>query len=135
MPRRGIGAHYEQLSEFERGRIIELKEGVWENRRIARHMGRSDAPIIRLFNDESRFLLCPDDNRGRVWRRPGHRVDPVFTIARHNGPQPREHLASLIFQKDNVRPHTVRVAMNCLTACQTLPWSARSPDLSPVEHV
>ncbi|GFV79463.1 transposable element Tcb2 transposase [Trichonephila clavipes] len=28
-----------------------------------------------------------------------------------------------------------RVAMNCLTACQTLPWPARSPDLSSIEHV
>ncbi|GFU42195.1 HTH_Tnp_Tc3_2 domain-containing protein [Trichonephila clavipes] len=41
MTRRGIRAHYEQLSEFERGRIIELKEACWANRRIARHMGRS----------------------------------------------------------------------------------------------
>ncbi|GFX88136.1 HTH_Tnp_Tc3_2 domain-containing protein [Trichonephila clavipes] len=29
MPRRRIRAHYEQLSEFERDRIIELKEGDW----------------------------------------------------------------------------------------------------------
>ncbi|GFW93941.1 HTH_Tnp_Tc3_2 domain-containing protein [Trichonephila clavipes] len=47
MHRRGIRAHYEQLSEFERGRIIELKEVGWANRRIARHMGRSDAAIRR----------------------------------------------------------------------------------------
>ncbi|GFV30013.1 transposable element Tcb1 transposase [Trichonephila clavipes] len=32
----------------------------------------------------------------------------------------------LIFQQDNVRPYTARVAMNCLIACQTLPWTARS---------
>ncbi|GFS57644.1 transposable element Tcb1 transposase [Trichonephila clavipes] len=32
----------------------------------------------------------------------------------------------LIFQQDNARPHTARVAMSCLTACQTLPWPARS---------
>ncbi|GFU33234.1 hypothetical protein TNCV_4157351 [Trichonephila clavipes] len=38
-----IRAHYEQLSEFERGRIIGLKEAVSANRRIVRHMGRSDA--------------------------------------------------------------------------------------------
>ncbi|GFV04619.1 transposable element Tcb1 transposase [Trichonephila clavipes] len=25
--------------------------------------------------------------------------------------------------------------MNCLTACQTFPWSDRSPDLSPIKHV
>ncbi|XP_071035183.1 uncharacterized protein [Parasteatoda tepidariorum] len=26
-------------------------------------------------------------------------------------------------------------AMKCLQACQTLPWPARSPDLSPIEHM
>ncbi|GFV26415.1 transposable element Tc1 transposase [Trichonephila clavipes] len=31
-----------------------------------------------------------------------------------------------IFQQDNARPHTACVTMNCLTACQTLPWPARS---------
>ncbi|GFX17189.1 HTH_Tnp_Tc3_2 domain-containing protein [Trichonephila clavipes] len=47
MPQCRIRAHYEQLSEFERGRIIGLKEGGWANRRIARLMGRSDAAIRR----------------------------------------------------------------------------------------
>ncbi|GFX80468.1 hypothetical protein TNCV_2266771 [Trichonephila clavipes] len=32
----------------------------------------------------------------------------------------------VVVEQDNARPHTVRVAMNCLTACQTLPLSARS---------
>ena len=41
----------------------------------------------------------------------------------------------LTFQQDNARPHTARVALNCLQACPTLPWPARSPDLSPIEHV
>lgn len=280
MPRRKIRAHYEQLSELERGRIIGFKEAGWSNRRIARHMGRSDAAIRRcwqqwvdngrverrdgsgrprattdredrlivraavtapdsslssirratrtrvttmtihrrlrernlcsyrplrhlpltpahrrarlqwclarsgwnhadwgriVFSDESRFQLCPDDHRRRVWRRPGQRADPAFTIARHTGPQQgvmvwgaisldsRTPLVvirgtlnaqryvddilrpvllpfllqypGLIFQQDNARPHTARVAMNCLEACQTLPWPARSPDLSPIEHV
>ncbi|GFT07438.1 transposable element Tcb1 transposase [Trichonephila clavipes] len=38
-------------------------------------------------------------------------------------------------QRDNARPHTARVAMNCLTACKTLPCPASSSDLSPIEHV
>ncbi|GFU78916.1 putative transposable element [Trichonephila clavipes] len=42
MPRHRIRTHYEQLSEFERGHIIGLKKAGWANRRIARHMGRSD---------------------------------------------------------------------------------------------
>ncbi|GFY19671.1 transposable element Tcb2 transposase [Trichonephila clavipes] len=44
-------------------------------------------------------------------------------------------LSGTIFQKDNARPHTARVAQDFLRHFQTLPWSARSPDFSPVEHV
>jgi len=33
--------------------------------------------------------------------------------------------SGLVFQQDNARPHMARVAMNCLQACQTLPWPAR----------
>ncbi|GFX66627.1 transposable element Tcb2 transposase [Trichonephila clavipes] len=44
-------------------------------------------------------------------------------------------LPEAIFQQDNVRPHTARVAQDFLRHFQTLSWPARSPDLSPVEHV
>ncbi|GFU71017.1 DDE_3 domain-containing protein [Trichonephila clavipes] len=40
-----------------------------------------------------------------------------------------------IFQQDNARPHTARVAQDFLRHFQTLPWPNRSPDLSPVGHV
>ncbi|UYV66965.1 hypothetical protein LAZ67_4003475 [Cordylochernes scorpioides] len=40
-----------------------------------------------VFSDESRFLLCPDDRRKRVWRRPGQRVDPGLSVEHHTGPQ------------------------------------------------
>ncbi|GFU92199.1 transposable element Tcb2 transposase [Trichonephila clavipes] len=40
-----------------------------------------------------------------------------------------------IFQQDNARPHTARVAQDFLRHFQTLPVPARCPDLSPVEHV
>ncbi|GFX59905.1 transposable element Tcb1 transposase [Trichonephila clavipes] len=41
------------------------------------------------------------------------------------------------FSEDMARPHAARarVAMNYLAACQTLPWPARWPDLSSIEHV
>ncbi|GFW67434.1 uncharacterized protein TNCV_3391051 [Trichonephila clavipes] len=58
MPRRSIRAHYEQLSKFERGSIIELKEGGCANRRITGHMGRSDVAIRRYWQkwvDNGRF--------------------------------------------------------------------------------
>ncbi|GFX38337.1 transposable element Tcb2 transposase [Trichonephila clavipes] len=73
-----------------------------------------------VFSDESRFVLGTDDNRVRVWRHPG----PFL-----NG------LPGAIFQQDNAHPHTATVAQDFLRHFQTLAWPARSPDLSPVEHV
>ncbi|GFW96922.1 transposable element Tc1 transposase [Trichonephila clavipes] len=73
-----------------------------------------------VFSDESRFVLGTDDNRVRAWRHPG----PFL-----NG------LPGAIFHQDNARPHTARVSQDFLRYFQTLPWLARSPDLSPVEHV
>ncbi|GFW91297.1 transposable element Tc1 transposase [Trichonephila clavipes] len=83
---------------------------------------------IRLFGDKSRFQLCPHDHRRHVWRHPGQRADSTFTIERHTDPRPE-------VMQENARPHTARVAMNCLTACQTLPWPSRSSDSSLIEHV
>ncbi|GBM11594.1 hypothetical protein AVEN_180144-1 [Araneus ventricosus] len=44
-------------------------------------------------------------------------------------------LPGAIFQQDNARPHTARVAQDFLRHVQILPWPARSSDLSPIEHV
>ncbi|GFT43069.1 transposable element Tc1 transposase [Trichonephila clavipes] len=73
-----------------------------------------------VFSDESRFVLGTDDNRVRVWRHPG----PFLNC-----------LPGAIFRQDNARPHTARVAQDFLRHFQTLLWPARSPDLSPVDHV
>ncbi|GFU98299.1 transposable element Tcb2 transposase [Trichonephila clavipes] len=73
-----------------------------------------------VFSDESRFVLGTDDKRVRVWRRPGPFLND---------------LPGAIFQQDNARPHTPRVAQDFLRHFQTLPWPALSPDLSLVEHV
>ncbi|GBO13374.1 hypothetical protein AVEN_47161-1 [Araneus ventricosus] len=44
-------------------------------------------------------------------------------------------LPGAIFQQDNARPHTARVAQNFLRHVQTFLWPARAPDLSPTEQV
>ncbi|GFW86905.1 hypothetical protein TNCV_2810601 [Trichonephila clavipes] len=36
---------------------------------------------------ESHLHLCSDDHRRRVWRQPGQRSEPVFTIASYTDPQ------------------------------------------------
>ncbi|GFT33273.1 transposable element Tcb2 transposase [Trichonephila clavipes] len=46
-----------------------------------------------------------------------------------------QRLKRAIFQQDNARSHTARVSQDCLCTVTTLPWPARSPDLSPIEHI
>ncbi|GFU18446.1 transposable element Tcb1 transposase [Trichonephila clavipes] len=46
-----------------------------------------------------------------------------------------QRLSGVIFQQDNARPHTARVSQDCLRTATTLPWPARSPNLSPIEHI
>ncbi|GFX87392.1 transposable element Tc1 transposase [Trichonephila clavipes] len=91
-----------------------------------------------VFSDESRFVWGTDDNRVRVWRHPAERYNSPPTVLRHTartaGPS-LNGLPGAIFQQDNARPHTAIVAQDFLRHFQTLPWPARSPDLSPVEHV
>ncbi|GFV72159.1 transposable element Tc1 transposase [Trichonephila clavipes] len=225
MPLRRNRRQYEQLTDFDRGRIIGLREAGWSNRRIGRHLGRSDMVVARcwqhwitegrvyrrgggqdvpgtqmsariavstgflptsgnlecdrlrrvIFSDESRFSLSDDDHHTRVWRRTGQRSDPAFIVERHTAISQgvtvwgaiswdtRSSLVVLqgtltarryvddiltpivlpmlssrpgaIYQQDNARPHTARLSQQCLQGYDVLPWPARSPDLSPIEHV
>ncbi|GFX44192.1 transposable element Tcb2 transposase [Trichonephila clavipes] len=167
MPLRRNRRQYEQLTDFDRGRIIGLREAGWSNRRIGRHLGRSDMVVARcwqqwitegrvyrrggqcrldfcrpratwsvtdwrrvIFSDESRFSLSADDHRTRVWRRTGQRSDPAFIVERHTAIS-----QGAIYQQDNTRPHTARLSQQCLQGYDVLPWPARSPDHSPIEHV
>ncbi|GFU55209.1 transposable element Tcb2 transposase [Trichonephila clavipes] len=36
-----------------------------------------------VFSDESRFVLGTDDDRARVWRRPGEQYNSPHTVLRH----------------------------------------------------
>ncbi|GFX65209.1 hypothetical protein TNCV_4821001 [Trichonephila clavipes] len=38
------------------------------------------------------------------------------------------------FPRDNVRPRATRISLDCLSAVSTLPWPARPPDFSPINH-
>ncbi|GFT49317.1 transposable element Tcb1 transposase [Trichonephila clavipes] len=101
-----------------------------------------------VFSDESRFVWGTGDNRVRVWRRPAYDSRSTLIVMRGTLTGPRyvddilrPHVGPFlngfqgaIFQQDNARPHTARVAQDFLRHCQTLPLPARSPDLSPVEH-
>ncbi|GFT72637.1 transposable element Tcb2 transposase [Trichonephila clavipes] len=55
-----------------------LKPSPQGSRREERH--------IVVFSDESRFDLSSDDNRIRVWRPRGERLNPAFALQRHTTP-------------------------------------------------
>ncbi|GBN99014.1 hypothetical protein AVEN_29717-1, partial [Araneus ventricosus] len=40
-----------------------------------------------------------------------------------------------VFEQDNASPYTAVVIQHALQSVDMLPWSTRSPDLSPIEHV
>ncbi|GFY06001.1 transposable element Tcb2 transposase [Trichonephila clavipes] len=46
-----------------------------------------------------------------------------------------QRLPGAILQQDNARAHTARMSQDCLRTASTLPWPARSPELSPIEHI
>ncbi|GFV98551.1 HTH_38 domain-containing protein [Trichonephila clavipes] len=62
MPLRRNRRQYEQLTD-DRGRIIGLREAGWSNRRIGRHLGRSDMVVARCWQQWI--------TEGRVYRRGG----------------------------------------------------------------
>ncbi|GFX82436.1 transposable element Tc1 transposase [Trichonephila clavipes] len=45
------------------------------------------------------------------------------------------HYSGLIFQQDNAKPYTTRIAMNYLKAYQILPRPSRLPDPSPIKPI
>ncbi|GFX42856.1 HTH_Tnp_Tc3_2 domain-containing protein [Trichonephila clavipes] len=63
MPLRRNRRQYEQLTDFDRGRIIGLREAGWSNRRIGRHLGQSDMVVARCWQQWI--------TEGRVYRRGG----------------------------------------------------------------
>ncbi|GFX18348.1 transposable element Tcb1 transposase [Trichonephila clavipes] len=77
-----------------------------------------------VFSDGSRFVLGRDDNRVRVWRRPGKRYNSPHTVLRHTARTAgvmvweaiaydnRSTLTGQRYVYDNLRPH-VGPFLNC----------------------
>ncbi|GFW04475.1 transposable element Tc1 transposase [Trichonephila clavipes] len=95
-----------------------------------------------VFSDESRFVLGTDDNRVRVWRRPGERYNPPpNTVLRHTA----RTACVMVWGGIAYDSRSTLIVMRGTLTCQryvddilrphTLPLPTRSPDLSPVVHV
>ncbi|GFV09766.1 transposable element Tcb2 transposase [Trichonephila clavipes] len=84
---------YEQLSQFERGRIIGMMEAGWSARRVARQLGPSDCVVRRCWDQwirEMSFTRRPGSGRPRQTSRledrnilRNTRVEPHRPPSRH----------------------------------------------------
>ncbi|GFU84955.1 transposable element Tcb1 transposase [Trichonephila clavipes] len=83
-----------------------------------------------VFTDESRICLQNHDGRIRVWRHRGERMlnSCTATLVLYR---------ALCYGADNARTHVTRIVQRFFVNHQIelLPWSARSPDLSPIENM
>ncbi|GFW82991.1 transposable element Tcb2 transposase [Trichonephila clavipes] len=86
-----------------------------------------------LFTDESRFSLSSDSHRILIWRERGSRNHPSNIIERDRGAMGLQFL----FMDDNAPCHHTVAAEQLLESenIERMDWPARSPDLTPIEHV
>ncbi|GFV38408.1 transposable element Tcb2 transposase [Trichonephila clavipes] len=80
MPLRRFRRQYEQLSQFERGRIIGMREDGWSAWRVARQLGRSDCVVRRCWDQwipERSFTRRPGSGYPRQTSRREVSVDIV----------------------------------------------------------
>ncbi|GFV18044.1 DUF4817 domain-containing protein [Trichonephila clavipes] len=86
----------------------------------------------------------PDWTTSEPARPRGERLNPAFALKRHTAPEIgvmphvlplNKWLPGAKFQQDIVWPYTSRVSQDGLRTVTTLPWPARFPDLSLIEHI
>ncbi|GFV74674.1 uncharacterized protein TNCV_1178111 [Trichonephila clavipes] len=143
MPGKRDRRHFSQLSEFERGLIIGMKTAGWSTRRVTGQVDRSECSVRNCWEQWTREGTHARKTGSGATRKTKRREDRRIVLQAlvsdsFNDTSRRPFLNGLpgaIFQQVNDRPHTARVAQDFLRHFQTLPWPARSPDLSPVEHV
>ncbi|GFU81663.1 DUF1758 domain-containing protein [Trichonephila clavipes] len=84
MPLRRFRRQYEQLSQFERGRIIGMTEARWSAKRVARQLGRSDFVVRRCWNQWIREMSFSRPGSGRP-RQTSRREDhPIVKMAAYS---------------------------------------------------
>ncbi|GFV29028.1 transposable element Tcb1 transposase [Trichonephila clavipes] len=92
MSRRKQRSAFDQVSEFDRGRIVAYRDCGLSFREIGSRVGRYKTTAAEwnevVFTDESRICLQNHDGRIRVWRYRGKRMLNSCAMHRHTGPAP-----------------------------------------------
>ncbi|GFX49262.1 transposable element Tcb1 transposase [Trichonephila clavipes] len=190
MLRRKQRSAFDQVSEFDRRKIVAYRDCGLSFREISSRVGRKQSTVMRklsartirrrlqqnglssrrplfalpltqnhrrlrhqwcderrmrlaewnevVFTDESHICLQHRDSRIRVWRHRGERMLNSCVMHHNTGPVPGiMGLVTAIFQQDNEQPHVACTVQRFFVNHQIvlLPWTVRSPDLSPIENM
>ncbi|GFX90016.1 transposable element Tcb2 transposase [Trichonephila clavipes] len=161
MPPQPNKEKFQRLTNFERGRIINLQEGGFSYRAIGACVQRNSSTVMRVWKqrtDEHRTTRKTGSGR-RKW--PNTRSYGLGAVSYHGRSnllriegnlnsntyvhevlQPEvipflQGILGAIFQQDNARPHVAKTVRDFFSVqhMQLLPWAAYSPDMSLIEHV
>ncbi|GFT33291.1 transposable element Tcb1 transposase [Trichonephila clavipes] len=158
MSRRKQQSAYDQLSEFDRGRIVSNRDCGSSFREIGSRVGRNQTTNHRrlrhqwceerrmwaaewnevVFTDESRICLQHYDDRIRVWRHRGERMLNSCVTHRHTGPAPGIMVWGGIGYHSRTPLVHIYGTLNSqryISEIELLPWPARFPDLLPIENL
>ncbi|GFX32669.1 transposable element Tcb1 transposase [Trichonephila clavipes] len=153
MSRKKQRSAFDQVSEFDRGRIVAYRDCGLSFREIVTHLFAtprwSDSSLETPWGEDSEQQRSAP--RIMVWGGIGyHSRTPLVRIAgtlishcyipEVMEPVALPYLQSLvaaIFQQDNARLHVARIVQRFFVNHQIelLPWRACSPDLSPIENM
>ncbi|GFX16592.1 transposable element Tcb2 transposase [Trichonephila clavipes] len=86
MPLRGFRRQYEQLSQFERKKIIGMMEDAWSARRVARQLGRSDCVLRWCWDQWIREMLFTRRRGSGCPRQTSHQEDRHIVRNAHAQP-------------------------------------------------
>ncbi|UYV70367.1 hypothetical protein LAZ67_7002704 [Cordylochernes scorpioides] len=119
---------FDQLSEFDRKRIVAYRDCGLSFREIGSRVGRNQTTVMRicdLWMQEVRIAGTLNSQRyiSKV-------LEPVVLPY-------LQGLPTAIFPQDNARPHVTHIVQRFFVNRQIelLPWPARSLDLSPIENM
>ncbi|GFX42142.1 transposable element Tcb1 transposase [Trichonephila clavipes] len=127
MSRRKMRSGFDQVSEFDRERIVPIE--------IMDYLSGKSVVIL----DETKQLVCANHSTPFTaeWSVRKTSIALSTLDAEPQMSPPPMGLATAIFQQDNARPHVVRIVQRFFVNHQIelLPWPARSLDLSPIENM
>ncbi|GFW53777.1 transposable element Tcb1 transposase [Trichonephila clavipes] len=128
MSRRKQRSAFDQVSEFDRGRIVAYRDWGLSFRKIGSRIERNQTTVMRICDRWMQEVHIAGTLNSQCYI--SEELEPVVLPC-------LQGLVTAIFQQDNARPHLALLVQRFFVNHQfeLLPWPARSLYLSPTENM